>query len=101
MGRESLVYACPEPEGCPPPIRGQKYEPVKITASAAQNANLEKPRDVLDTIYRQEVVKNNKKVMRVRKKQRKPSKPKKKKKKKKKKKPPNPKKKKKKKKKKK
>ena len=79
--RETLVYACPEPEGCPPPIRGQKYEPVKITASAAQNANLEKPRDVLDTIYRQNVknVKNNKKVMRVRKKQRKPSKPKKKK----------------------
>ena len=77
--RETLVYACPEPEGCPPPIRGQKYEPVKIAASAAKNANLEKPRDVLDTIYRQEVVKNNKKVMRVRKKQRKPSKPKKKK----------------------
>merc|ERR1711935_1013409 len=81
--RESLVYACPEPEGCPPPIRGQKYEPVKITGSAAQNATLEKPRDVLDTIYRQEVVKNNKKVMRVRKKQRNPP-PKKKKKKKKK-----------------
>lgn len=77
--RETLVYACPEPEGCPPPIRGQKYEPIKIAASAAKNANLEKPRDVLDTIYRQEVVKNNKKVMRVRKKQRKPSKPKKKK----------------------
>merc|ERR1712066_951729 len=45
--RETLVYACPEPEGCPPPVRGQKYEPTRI----ANNANLEKPRDVLDTIY--------------------------------------------------
>jgi len=66
--RETLVYACPEPEGCPPPVRGQKYEPIRI-----RNQNLEKPRDVLDTIYRHEAVKN-KKVMRVRKKQRKPSK---------------------------
>ena len=71
--RETLVYACPEPEGCPPPVRGQKYEPTRVASSA----NLEKPRDVLDTIYRQEVVKN-KKVMRVRKKQRKPTKSKKK-----------------------
>lgn len=63
--RETLVFACPEPEGCPEPVQGQKYEPVRIQQSP------QKPRDVLDTIYRQEVVKN-KKVMRVRKKQRKP-----------------------------
>ncbi len=62
--RETLLYACPEPEGCPTPVLGQKYEPVKIGGT-------DQPRDVLDTIYRQEVVKN-KKVMRIRKKQRKP-----------------------------
>ena len=69
--RETLVYACPEPEGCPRPVPGQKYDPVKQRPD--KTANLERPRDVLDTIYRQEVVKN-KKVMRVRKKQRKPGK---------------------------
>merc|ERR1712083_1086886 len=57
--RETLVYACPEPEGCPPPVRGEKYQPIRIATSGA-SADLTKPRDVLDTIYRQEVVKNKK-----------------------------------------
>ena len=70
--RETLVFACPEPEGCPPPVRGEKYQPIRIAPTGASSADLTKPRDVLDTIYRQEVVKN-KKVMRVRKKQRKPA----------------------------
>ena len=75
--RETLVFACPEPEGCPQPVSGQKYEPVRVTRP---NANQARPaatptRNVLETIFRQEVEGGERKrpVMRIRKKQRKPT----------------------------
>lgn len=72
--RETLVFACPEPEGCPEPVSGQKYEPVRVTRPNAQ-ARPPPSRNVLETIFRQEVVGERKRpVMRIRKKQRKPSK---------------------------
>ena len=70
--RETLVFACPEPEGCPPPVAGEKYEPVKVLRP---NARPQPTRNVLETIFRQEVVGERKRpVMRIRKKQRKPTK---------------------------
>jgi hypothetical protein len=82
-GQEPLVYACPEPEGCPTPVAGEIYTPFKnknkqrIRGSygAKDEGVVEEDKNVLTTIYRQEVVKNRKPIMRVRKKQKKPTRP--------------------------
>ena len=74
--REPLVITCDDPEGCATPISGAKYNPNEFGGPSTE-------RDVLKTIFRQEVPKrtnnSNKKkkpIMRIRKKQRKPLSPK-------------------------
>ena len=72
--REPLVFACNNPDDCPIPISGIKYNP----AAFAPPAEVTTEKDVLKTIFRQEVVppkpgnRNKKPIMRIRKKQRKP-----------------------------
>ena len=69
--RETLLFACPEPEGCPEPVSGQKYDPVRVNRPPRPQPT----RNVLETIFRQEVEGERKRpVMRIRKKQRKPNK---------------------------
>ena len=73
--RETLLFACPEPEGCPEPVSGQKYDPVRVNSRPTKTTRPQPTRNVLETIFRQEVEGERKRpVMRIRKKQRKPNK---------------------------